>query len=79
MIHDAREREMSRPPLSFPKSAASQKALLLLVVVVVFARSIIDGRHYYCKDEKNELEKNEGKNVSGQKFSQQQRPNNNKR
>lgn len=35
---------MSRPPLSFPKSAASQKALLLLVVVVVFARSI-DGRH----------------------------------
>mgnify|MGYP004242265357 CR=1 FL=1 len=23
------------------------------------------------KDEKNELEKNEGKNVSGQKFSQQ--------
>ena len=26
---------------------------------MVFARSI-DGRHYYCKDEKNELEKNEG-------------------
>ena len=33
--------------------------MLLLLVVVVFARSI-DGRHYYCKDEKNELEKNEG-------------------
>ena len=49
---------MSRPPLSFPKALLPYLVLLLLVVVV-FARSI-DGRHYYCKDEKNELEKNEG-------------------
>ena len=70
MIHDAREREMSRPPLSFPKSAASQKALLLLLVVVVFARSIIDGRHYYCKDERKMNWKKMKAIFSGQKFSQ---------
>ena len=41
MIHDAREREMSRPPLSFPKALLPY---VLLLLVVVFARSI-DGRH----------------------------------
>ena len=50
MIHDERERDVEAASL-VPKSARFP-TLLLLVVVVVFARSIIDGRHYYCKDEK---------------------------
>ena len=70
MIHDARERERCRGRLSRSQKALLPYALLLLVVVVVFARSIIDGRHYYCKDERKMNWKKMKAIFSGQKFSQ---------
>ena len=69
MIHDARERDVEAASL-VPKKALLPYALLLLVVVVVFARSIIDGRHYYCKDERKMNWKKMKAIFSGQKFSQ---------